>query len=724
MSPDAVRSDRRDRTKTGRALLAVYVVLIVIVPTIMLREVVNQVILKATVLVVLVMALLGLRTYRAVAAGFFLRGPKPLTWATVAFVAALLVSSALSAQPWVAFSGAAGRGIGAVTYLACMVLLHGVFRDFRDRSVEPLLTALLVGHVVVAGYALVQAFGWDPFDWIFQMAFTGFVFSTLTNPNFSSAFIAITLPLLVRGQFNPSFHWAVRVGCGSAIGASMAAITFMISFQAQVATLAALIVPAVLVLQRHGRRRLETLVHVAPTSVVIVLLPFVLAGSGPGHMPNGDPLPVPLVGVGSVTVLGLIVGLGAWTWLVSWRSVAWTPDLGEARSTPWSGSHRALVAGGVAVAGVGAVLLVWPAIGSEVASGLGHRREMWIVGLRMFRDQPVFGAGLETFFFHFSPLRPVEHAVRFEGILSDNVHNVPLSMFSGGGLLLGFSYLALLIVVAAYGVRALRRSGGAEQLMIAAVAAGWIAYQVQSSVSVDVPGLAYTQWVLAGVLLARGASDGLVSVPFPWARPRSSRARKSPGSASARPATSLQRGLAGGSIVAVLVAGLGPATAPIRADREYRNSQESSARGEHSEAHALLLRAIELQPRNGQYAEALGRAYASAGSVELSLHELERSAVLRPGFAEGERLAARINRDSGDFERAVHWYELALASEPYGPFGLREAARFYATIGESERMNDRLVGYEQLGSDVLTPVIADIYEELGDLENAERVRGG
>jgi len=67
---------------------------------------------------------------------------------------------------------------------------------------------------------------------------------------------------------------------------------------------------------------------------------------------------------------------------------------------------------------------------------------------------------------------------------------------------------------------------------------------------------------------------------------------------------------------------------------------------------------------------------------------------------------------------------LALASEPYGPFGLREAARFYATIGESERMNDRLVGYEQLGSDVLTPVIADIYEELGDLENAERVRGG
>ena len=718
MSSDTFRAGPRDRDITRVAVDILYVLLIIAVPVVLYREAFSQEILKATVLVVLVMVIVALRFYRSVAAGFFQRGPRPITWVTAAFVAALLASSALSGQPWVAFTGAAGRGIGAVTYLACLALLHGVFRDFRKRSVEPLLTAFLVANVVVAGYALVQAFGLDPFDWISQTSFGGHVFSTLANPNFASAFIAITLPLLVRGQFNPSLHLLGRMGCGSGVGMSMVAITFMISFQGQIAALAALIVPATLVLQHHGRRRLETLIHAVPTVAVIALLPFVL----PGILANRDPVS-DLVGSGSLTILGLIVGLGAWTLLFARRSAGWTSDAEKAGSVSWTSRRRAVVAGGVVAAGFVALLFAGPLLVREVVSGLDHRREMWIVGLRMFRDQPVVGAGLETFFFHYSPLRPVEHAVRFEILLSDNVHNVPLSMFSGGGLFLGFSYLALLAVVAAYGVRALRRSAGAEQLMIAAVAAGWLGYQVQSSVSVDVPGLAYTQWVLAGVLLTRGAADGLVSVPFPWARPRSVRARRRSASAPARPPTSLQRGLAGGAVIAVLVAGLGPVTAPIRADLEYRNSQESSARGEYSEAHAHLLRAIELQPRNGLFAWTLGRAYVQVGNIELALHELERSAVLRPGFAEGERMAARINRDSGNDERAIYWYELALASEPYGSYGLNESARFYATVGESDRMYERLAAYEALELEILIPVIANAYEALGDEGNAERLRG-
>jgi hypothetical protein len=38
-------------------------------------------------------------------------------------------------------------------------------------------------------------------------------------------------------------------------------------------------------------------------------------------------------------------------------------------------------------------------------------------------------------------------------------------------------------------------------------------------------------------------------------------------------------------------------------------------------------------------------------------------------------------------------------------------------------MYERMVTYEALQLDVLDPVIADVYEALGDDENAERVRG-
>jgi len=134
--------------------------------------------------------------------------------------------------------------------------------------------------------------------------------------------------------------------------------------------------------------------------------------------------------------------------------------------------------------------------------------------------------------------------------------------------------------------------------------------------------------------------------------------------------------------------------------------------------------AIKLEPRNGRYAETLGRIYIRAGDLKSALVELERSAQLRPGYADIERLAALINRDNDNTERAIYWYEQAITSEPYGPFGLRQTAEFYASIGESYRLHSRMKAYEELDLPILNPVLADVYELLGDQESAEQVRGG
>lgn len=722
MSSDAVRSDRRSRDTAGILVDVLYVTLIVAVPSVLLKGAFNQDLLKATVLVVLVMLIVTLRSYRALAAGYFQRGPRSLAWASGAFGGALLISSALSSHPWISFSGAPVRGIGAVTYLACLAILHGVYRDFRKRSVALLSTAFLVAHAVVVGYALIQAYGADPFNWIYQMAFGGFVSSTLANPNFSSAFVAITLPLLVRCQFDRSLRPVVRVVSAAAVVGSIAAIAFMVSFQAQLAALCALGVPLAWVLQQRRRRRPEALLHVAPAALLIVLGPVVLEGYVPRVLITGDLSPVHLGGTGSMLLLGLIVGLGGWTRLAIERQARWAAStVAEVDCTRWTRKRWSLLAGVTSVVAVIAARIAWPLVADQVVSGLNHRREMWIVGLRMLRENLLVGTGLETYFFYFSPLRPIEHAIRYEGLVSDNLHSVHLGMFSSGGLLLGFSYLALIIVVGIYGVRAVWRTSGSEQLMAVAVGVGWIGYHIQASVSIDMPGLVYTQWVLAGMLLVYGASDGVreIRVPWAWTGPGGFRRTRMP-----RRSTTWQRALAVGVGVIAILTMLGRVTAPLRADFAYRNAQVEFHAGNFRVAHAQMQRAIALEPRNGRYYETLGRIYARAGDLQSALVELERSALMRPGFAEAERLAGRVNRDNGNDDMAVVWYERALSSEPYGPYGLKEAAKYYSTIGEADRMYARLAAYEELDNKTLNPVVADVYEALGDEENAERVRSG
>jgi len=724
MPPGVVRTEKRDTAVTGRAVTVAYLAVIVVVPTIMWKAASNLEILKATVLVVLVLVLVLLRSCRVVTAGFFERAPRLLMWSTAAFAGALVVTSFLSPQPWVAFTGAPVRGIGAVTYLACLVLLGGVFRDYRKRSVEPLLSAFLAAHAVVVGYALLQSFGADPFSWIDKMAIGGYVSSTLLNPNFSSSFVAITLPLVVRHQFNPSLRPAYRVVAATAVPISLAAIAFMDSFQSQLAAFTALLVPVVWVMQQPTRRRFEALLHTVPTAVTIVLLPVLLSDSVPGRL-NGVPDPLHLTGSGSVTVAAAVVVLGGWTWIGIKHQTRWTPEGEKVEPVRRSGTYWLVVAVGATLSAAVAAVIAWSLVSTQIVSGLNHRREMWIVGLKMLRDNPLVGTGLETYYSYFSPLRPVAHAVRWEGLVSDNVHSVPLGMFSSGGLLLGLTYLALLGVIGAYAVRALRRSSGSEQVMIGAVLGGWVAYQIQSSISIDVPGLVYTQWVLAGVLLARGITEDLRVVPLPWTKPLSARARRS---TRARTSTPLQRYLAVGVAAIVLLLTLGPVTAPLRADIESRNGNVAYLESDLEGARRHMVRAVALQPRNGRYLQTLSLIYAKAGELESARLHIEQSARLQPGVAGVAKLAARINNDLGDSDRAVYWYELALASEPYGAKLLAEAADYYETVGESELMNVRLADYELLQLDVLDPVIGGIpgaalhlargRRDLGDAERA------
>lgn len=110
-------------------------------------------------------------------------------------VAALLLPLSISwlasdQQSW-ALWGQYSRWQGLIPYAAVAVLGILIADGFRDRRLS-IAWALALSGAVVGAYSFAQSFGLDPFFLPDAVALNG---STMGNPNFTGAFLAITLPV-------------------------------------------------------------------------------------------------------------------------------------------------------------------------------------------------------------------------------------------------------------------------------------------------------------------------------------------------------------------------------------------------------------------------------------------------------------------------------------------------------------------------------------------------
>lgn len=692
-----------------RLLLGLLIVLIVGVPTVFLRTTFTTFdVPQLTVLWVLAVAVALVGVYRVLVTGVVERGPLVLTVTSASFLAALVLTSVLSEQPWVAFTGLTVRGAGAITYGLCLVLMHAVYRLGRRRSLQPVVLAFVVAHALVVLYALLQAYGLDPFTWGAGILYVGPVFSTLGNPNFSAGYVGLTLPLVVWVAFGSRFPVVLRVVGGAGAGASVVALAYLNSFQGDVAALASIAVLGQWVWQRGSRYRLVAVAVVLPVAAVITGVPLILDAPAKGTL------------LSLVAVVGVCAGLG--TWWDRYSPVAAGAGSEDAvvqpaivaffRGRPWLRPALALVA-----VSVGGVLFGGRILG-ELGSGLEQRFAFWRTSLSIFASNPIVGTGLETYPAHFTAHRPLSHAMEYEFVLSDSPHSVPLGLLSGGGLLLALTYLAIMTVIFWAGLRAVRHADGPERSLYGAVLAAWVAYQVQSSVSIDMPGLIYTQWILGGVLLVGGAAGSRPRAALPWAPGRA----RSP---------SLRRRDSRWRIVALTlpVAGvlallLNPLTAPVRADLAAYRAQQALDRTDFQTAGDELLWAIDLQPRNGFYAEGMALIYAESGLLDLAYEERVRSARLRPGNPYSALIAARAAIGMGRLEVAEHWLERAVSVEPNGAQVLTDAALVLADMGRQDKALRLIDSFELLGSPNTSAwkTAMGVYLASGNEIAAERAR--
>ena len=611
---------------------------------------------KVTVLWLVALVLLALELGRSVSSGHIRLARRPVDM-TVGFLVVAVVTAALfSPHRHMAWSGVGVRWSGALTYVAYGVILRSFAVAATKDRLPMLTTVVAVGAVPVFGYALVQVLGLDPLDWPVSLSFGGDVMSTFGNPNFSSAYLAIATPFMLVLALRRRGPRIVRVAGAAAFALALGSIGFLMSLQGQLAALSSLVV--VLAVVSDGRR--------VTGRLVLRVAPYVLA----------VPL-VPLVG----TLMGPEVLLGVAVLYAIWASFP-EPSSPEAEADGRDASPRrsplppfALVLGGGLAAGVSALIVV-SLFGPRLSGALGERWEFWRVAMDMFADRPLTGLGLETFGTRFAELRSIEHAEVSPSHLSDSAHSVPFGLLARGGLLVALAYTVLVIVTGWSAVSAWRRTRGDERLLVAGVIGGWVAFHLQSAVSVDIPALGFAHASFAGVLLSLGWSGS----PGRWLLPGNSAWLRLP---------VVVRGVAGVSAAVLLVATLaGPVLGPFRADRAHHEAMMAMTRSDGEVIESKLLEAVRHQPYDGILWNLLGEVQASAGDHDLAHRSLTRAAELRPGdpamAVRAARSAVGLLVRPGYLAEAIRWYEVAAASDPYGS-SRAEAADFFSAIGKQDR---------------------------------------
>ena len=184
-------------------------------------------------------------------------------------------------------------------------------------------------------------------------------------------------------------------------------------------------------------------------------------------------------------------------------------------------------------------------------ASIAARGYYWRAAIKMLIEHPIFGVGMDNY----GTWYPRNRQVAMEnGFLtySNSAHNVYLDLASNGGFPLLVIYLAITALVVVAIVRIVKRNDGIDAYFLATVGA-WVAYHVQSFISINQLGLAIWGWVLSGLIIGyevnTRVSEKTQSVPVSR-KQKGNRARSSAQPLSSKSVLSLFAGVVIGALIA------------------------------------------------------------------------------------------------------------------------------------------------------------------------------
>ncbi len=158
------------------------------------------------------------------------------------------------------------------------------------------------------------------------------------------------------------------------------------------------------------------------------------------------------------------------------------------------------VVGGFALAGA---LQKGPLASLIYKRSVSLRGTYWETGINMGLDKPLTGVGMDSYGNWYRAFRPDRALVDMPGpkTVTNAAHNVIIDIFAYGGFPMLISYLGIL-GVGIWAIARITLRNRAYNGTFVALATTWLAYQLQSIISINQIGLAIWGWVLVGALVA------------------------------------------------------------------------------------------------------------------------------------------------------------------------------------------------------------------------------
>jgi O-antigen ligase len=324
---------------------------------------------------------------------------------------------------FVAFFGDTQRRNGFLTYLALAVILLASAVFFRITNVQKLFYLTFIIGIIQGTYGLLQTSGNDFIQW--NNPYNPII-TTLGNPNFAAATMAIIATIVFSLTLNSQFKRSQRV-----LGVILTLILIVVIYKS------------------NARQGLVSFLLGVGTFLTIFLIT------------KNKKLGFSFLFFGFVFFLLMVLGM----------------------------------------------LQIGPLEKFLYKPSVSIRGYYWRAAIEMFKDNPIVGIGIDRYGAYFRQFRDVGYPLTYGwDITSSNAHNTFLQFFATGGVLVGLSYILLMLHTLKCAVFSIKRLEGSNRLLVSGVFAAWIAFQAQSLVSIDNIGISIWNWILSGAIIGISAS--------------------------------------------------------------------------------------------------------------------------------------------------------------------------------------------------------------------------
>jgi O-antigen ligase len=326
-----------------------------------------------------------------------------------------------------------------------------------------------------------------------------------------------------------------------------------------------------------------------------------------------------------------------------------------------------------------AVLNVGPLASRFYQSTLRNRLDYWNAAINMFKENPIFGVGIDRFGEYYRQYAVQNQVV--QGQITDNAHSVYMQILATGGLITFIPYVLVIFYITYIGLKAMLKASGAAKLRIAGIFGIWLGTAAINIVAIDNLGVAVWFWITGGVLIAASSSaiNQETSNSMNGAQTRKSKSSNSKKNQNTEfPLTTL---ISGVLLVAVLVTTL-PIMNKSIAIRELRSNTKSLIADSYV---TEINQQVADNQDNPQNLILLADVALGQGEIDLSYKIASRIRQLDARSFYGQYFPAIAYEATGKPVEAIAFREKLIELDPWNTSNMLQLIKNYLAVGDKAK---------------------------------------